>query len=369
MRTAPLDGVPLARQEERWTYSRGPGHPDRDFPVTVDIGKRFDVLGLKGFDLDEIRAYARALAESAKRLYGHKAGIRRIDNCPACDAGTSQAGEALRVFDVSYRRCGECGHVFVGEQPSPETLAEVFAGSDEHSAVYIDPKTAERRIAEIVTPKIDWLCEVFQRRYRTQPRHCVDVGAGGGHFVAAMRRRGVRAEGYELSAASRRFAESAFGIALHERDFLADRPAPVDLVTFWGVLEYTPEPRRFLEAARRRLRPEGGMLVVEVPRFNALGTVAQAVDSAVVARHMDPTSHVNCFSDSSLATALVETGFAPVAAWYFGMDAYEFFVQAALRLSDSRMIDRAADMLNGLQQSCDFGRQCDDIILTAVPVP
>jgi len=83
---------------------------------------------------------------------------------------------------------------------------------------------------------------------------------------------------------------------------------------------------------------------------------------------MDPTSHMNAFSDASLATALVETGFRPVAVWYFGMDVYEFLVQAALRLDDKRVLAELADFIPPLQASLDHGRQCDDLVIAACPI-
>jgi len=193
------------------------------------------------------------------------------------------------------------------------------------------------------------------------------VGAGGGHFVEACRRRGIAAGGYELSAAARRFAREVFDIALDAGDFITSADESVDLVTFWGLLEYTPEPRHFLDAARRRLRTGRGLLVVEVPRLDCAGTAAQTVKGAVIARHMDPTSHVNTFSDESLATLLVEAGFAPVAAWYFGMDAYELAVQCAMRLNEGRVVEALADAIPVLQACFDRGRQCDDLVVAAVP--
>jgi hypothetical protein len=64
----------------------------------------------------------------------------------------------------------------------------------------------------------------------------------------------------------------------------------------------------------------------------------------------------------------VETGFAPCAAWYFGMDAYELLAQVALRLDDESVLDRTEDLVPVLQGGLDRGRQCDDLVLAAEPV-
>jgi hypothetical protein len=201
-----------------------------------------------------------------------------------------------------------------------------------------------------------------------KPASVVDVGAGGGHFVEGARRAGAAASGFELSKTSRAFAKAAFGLDLRSDDFLSAQLTRVDVITMWGLLEYVQEPRRFLDRARAALTADTGMLVVEVPRFDALGTAAQAVNPRNVARHMDPTTHINCFSDSSLATVLVGAGFAPVAVWYFGMDAYELLVQCALRGGDDAAFSALVDMIPVLQCTLDSARCCDDIIVAAVPV-
>jgi 2-polyprenyl-3-methyl-5-hydroxy-6-metoxy-1,4-benzoquinol methylase len=278
---------------------------------------------------------------------------------------------ALVVFGVPYHRCGGCGHVFVRSQPTAEALARHFASSEELAAVYTDREAVEVRLAEVARPKLSWLQEIYRGHYGHAPASVLDVGAGGGHFVAAARAAGLAAEGLEPSTASRRFAAKTFGLELLAEDFLGRPPEPgaYDVVTFWGLLEYTPEPRRFLEQARAWLTPERGLLVVEVPRYDCLGSAVQRARPETVARHLDPTSHVNCFSDASLAAALAASGLAPVAAWYYGLDAFELLVQTALALDDEHALERLAEPFLALQPVLDEARLCDDLVLAAVPSP
>jgi hypothetical protein len=350
---------------ERWDYRTSSGTVSCEVEVTT--GKPFDVLGVKGGSLDDIRDYAAFLRQTAARLYGPGAPTIRREACPIC--GSREIGaDAIAVFGQRYARCADCGHGFVREQPTPGALDAIFRESDTHSAAYVDQAGIEARLAQIVEPKAAWVLAQHQRIYRGTPASALDIGAGGGHFVEAMRRRGIIAAGYERSRASRRFAEKAFGIALRSSSFLDDPAEPHDLLTMWGLLEYVPEPRRFLDKARLCLASECGLLVAEVPRLDCFGTEIQCAAPEAIARHMDPTSHMNAFSDASLATALVETGFRPVAAWYFGMDFYEFLVQAAHRLGDDGALGRLAGLIPAMQASLDRGRQCDDLVIAAVPL-
>lgn len=369
MRKASLGGSQLPHETEIWQY-RDADNRGIAFAVDVTTGKPLDVLALKGTSLNEIREYARFLRSTAARLYGQNQEPTRVSACPCCGEAATSAAEAASIFGVAYNRCGECGHVFVGSQPDRKVLLEVFAESEGHAAAYTNPQQVEFRLAEIIKPKVDWMVQAYRRQYGRDPRTVVDVGAGGGHFVEACRRAGMAVEGYEVSKASRRFAKEVFGIELRDEDFLAPDAGftPFDIVTFWGLLEYTPAPRHYLEAAHRRLKGVEGMLVLEVPRFDCLGTAIQTLCPDTVARHLDPTSHVNCFSDSSLAAALVATGFGPVAAWYFGMDAYELLVQFALHLGDAAVLERLAPFIPNLQACLDSARLCDDVIVAAVPL-
>jgi 2-polyprenyl-3-methyl-5-hydroxy-6-metoxy-1,4-benzoquinol methylase len=363
-RRCELAGVPRERCLEHWDYRAGAETISCEVDVT--IGKKLDVLGLKGTALSDVRGYAQFLAATAARLYGPGAPRRAIERCPACGSDAA-APDAIVVFGQAYARCGACGHGFVRHQPAAATLDAVFSDSDEHAAVYVDRSGLEVRLTQIIAPKAEWSLANYRRLYGTTPTSALDVGAGGGHFVEGMRRRGIEAAGYERSRSSRQFARDAFDITLRDGDFLAAAPERHQLMTFWGLLEYVPEPRRFLEQARRSLSPEDGLLVVEIPRLDCFGTAVQRALPDNVARHMDPTSHMNAFTDASLATALIETGFRPVAAWYFGMDLYEFLVQAALRLDEPRVLAELADLIPALQASLDEGRQCDDLVIAARP--
>lgn len=339
--------------------------PALDGPgVDVRIGKPLDALALKGASLAETRGYAAGMRDAAGALYAPGQELVPVDACPACARPCADAGEALTVNSVAYRRCAGCGHLFVGARPTDEALACHFAESDDLAAPYVERESLELRLASVVGPKADWALDAFARALGRPAASAVDVGAGGGHTVEVLRRRGLDASGYELSRASRAFAHAAFGLDLVADDFLAAEPEPVDVVTLFGLLEYAPEPAAFLEAAGRWA--PGGMVVVEVPRADCLGTAVQSLPGALVARHLDPASHVNCFSDASLAALLARTGWRPVAAWWFGLDAYELLVQLAHRLDDETAVARLADAVLALQPALDRARLCDDLVVCAV---
>lgn len=362
VRETPITAIPGESWKETWR--RG----DYSFDLDVVVGKPLDVLQLKGSDLSDTRSYASFLAETAIRMQAPEVPRSRLTSCPICSHTADDAVEAFRVFDIPYVRCIACGHGFVSNRPADSVIRNLFAESHQHSSIYIDISAAEKRVEQIAVPKLNWVVNVYEKYLGRRPASVLDVGAGGGHFLAAAQRSGLDLDGFELSRESRRFAKQAFGLSLRAEDFLNAAPDAVDLVTFWGLLEYVSSPPAFMQAARKRFKVGSGMLVVEVPRFDALGTVVQAVNPQGVARHMDPTSHINCFSDLSLITGLIDSGFRPVAAWYFGLDAYELLVQSALLSQHDEVLRKCADLIPPIQAVLDHGRLCDDLIVAAVPV-
>lgn len=354
--------------EETWEYC-----DNREvlfsFPVSVRVGKNLDVLGLKGTNLKDILDYSEFLRKTSGFLYSPNSEKNELVQCPCCEGVEKNFKEVFKIFQVPYCQCGVCGHVFIKAQPTEKVLKEVFSDSEEHSAVYTESESLEIRLKQIIFPKLNWVLGVYNKIYAALPRSFLDVGAGGGHFVAGCQRRGFQAQGVELSVSSRRFAKENFNLQLLNKDFLSpeDLVEQVQVVTFWGLLEYVPDPKAFLRRAREYLSPESGLLIAEVPRFDCLGSIIQKECPQTVARHLDPTSHVNCFSDASLATALVKSGFRPVAAWYFGMDVYELFIQLGIKLDRNQMVSELSDFIAPIQACLDSGRLCDDIIIAAVP--
>ena len=284
MRHSPLDGVPRDRLLESWEF-RG-----QRYPMDVTVGKKLDVLSLKGTSTDEVRRYSAFLKSVSERLYAPAASKRLVEMCPCCSRSSTDAKDTMRVFSGVYVQCRECGHAFVRNQPSQAALSDLFQESAGHSAEYTDAdiEVQRLRVQQISKPKLDWALSQFGRLFGRAPATLIDVGAGGGHFVEASKKQGLSVIGYEKSASSRKFAREAFGIDLVDGDFLNFDGRAADLITFWGLLEYVPEPRQFMAAARMRLSKYAGMLIVEVPRFNCVGSTAQSLDGAVIARHMDP---------------------------------------------------------------------------------
>jgi 2-polyprenyl-3-methyl-5-hydroxy-6-metoxy-1,4-benzoquinol methylase len=359
-------GTPDSRGEiETWRF--GADREAQSFELRVKCGKTLDILAFRGSNLEDHDAVTAEMAAQAAALYA--GGTARRPDCPCCLTAAAARNVAATVFDVDYVTCAACGHWYVDAPPAAGVVLENFRKSDHYAGVYTDIESLEQRLRDVVQPKLDWVMEIFRDRTGREPRSIWDVGAGAGHFIEVCRRIGLTAKGYEVNEACRDFARGQFGVELIDADFLAVDPgvAPPDIITFWGLLEYLPEPDAFIGKAADFLHRSQGLLVCEVPRAECLSSTVQATLPHLVARHLDPGSHLNCFSDASIATLLLRHGMAPHHAWYFGMDAYELLSDLARSRKDRELLVSSGELLLCLQRTLDRSRCCDDLVIAASP--
>lgn len=334
--------------------------------ISVKMGKPLDVGVLREVNVDDLRAANANLEDSIQELFSANDELEALTCCPICSETTRASRVLLARGSAKYVTCANCGHGFVNPRPSLARMNRRFRKSVELAETYADDAMIDFRLREVVGPKLDWICEQFMLQSGSQLHRLADIGAGGGHFVYAAQERGMSAHGYEISEISAKFAMSRFGVELTSADFLIDETSQaLDAVTMWGLLEYVSNPLDFLRAARARLGTGTGMLFLEVPNVESISTGSQVFDEAVITRHMDPTSHLHCFSRLSTLCALLRTGFEPTAVWYFGMDAQEFAAQvvSTAACADVGSVSRLSSTV---QSYIDSGQLGDSMVFAAI---
>lgn len=224
---------------------------------------------------------------------------RTVVRCLLCGSATSSG------FDLGglLRRCAECGFVWTTRSlPTPADLYDdaYFTGAGYED--YFQP--AARRFEAGV--RLRWL------QSGGPVNSLLEAGSAGGFFVEAATRAGIRASGVEVCPAAARYARTELGIDVATGCFesvveSSAFPDPVDAVCAFHVLEHVEDPRRFLAAARRAVRP-GGRLVLEVPNY-----------ASVAARRLGPSwpglqpqFHRWHFTAASVRRLVAEAGFADI---------------------------------------------------------
>jgi SAM-dependent methyltransferase len=142
----------------------------------------------------------------------------------------------------------------------------------------------------------------------------LDLGAGAGRFVAALREAGADPVGVEVAEAAleraRTVAPGADLRLLEPDGSIPLEHASVDLVWCSEVLEHVADTGHLLLEARRVLRP-GGRLLVTVPFHGRVQAALLALTRFDA--HFDPLGqHLRFFTRSSLARTLDATGYEQV---------------------------------------------------------
>jgi SAM-dependent methyltransferase len=133
----------------------------------------------------------------------------------------------------------------------------------------------------------------------------LEVGAGTGWMLRALRERGWSAVGTERNFDAAAAARRASGAPMFVGDLSAVREGPVlDLVIMFHVLEHLADPSAELRRLAARLRP-GATLVLGVPNIASW----QARLSGRHWMHLDVPRHLCHFTPDAIERALNASGF------------------------------------------------------------
>jgi 2-polyprenyl-3-methyl-5-hydroxy-6-metoxy-1,4-benzoquinol methylase len=134
----------------------------------------------------------------------------------------------------------------------------------------------------------------------------LEIGSGGGSFLAGMRDLGWEVEGIDSDPLAVDSARRQYGLEMRHGQF-EDEDYPVDhfdAVAMSHVIEHVFDPLALLAKCRRVLRP-GGRLVLLTPNVESLGH--SRFGSSWV--HLDPPRHLHLFSLATLGEMAERSGF------------------------------------------------------------
>jgi SAM-dependent methyltransferase len=138
-------------------------------------------------------------------------------------------------------------------------------------------------------------------------RSLFEVGCAYGMFLEAAQARGYRVAGLEFSPVAAGVASERLGCTIHVGEVVDLAPSDHDVVAFWDTIEHVPDPKAFLEAAARLIRP-GGVVAFSCPRFDSL--------PARVLRTrwwtLKPHKHIWHFTRADLRRLLADVGLEEV---------------------------------------------------------
>jgi 2-polyprenyl-3-methyl-5-hydroxy-6-metoxy-1,4-benzoquinol methylase len=214
--------------------------------------------------------------------------------------------------------CRGCGLVFLDPMPTDEEINTFYKdqfwlrsqGSDEPTEKTI------LRASRDGESRLSLLSPLLKPGMRI-----LDVGAGGGEFLVAARRRGFEVDGIEPSLGYARYCQRAYGIAMQSAP-LADvnfGDKKFDLITCNHSLEHMRDPLAALRRLHDLLKPDGH-LYVSVPNLGD--------PNAWPLRYFH-AGHLYSFSHETLVMMGAKAGFAPLDQQPFGTETTLIFRRLA----------------------------------------
>ncbi len=205
-------------------------------------------------------------------------------DCVWC--GAPLDGSAVRL--AGRMECPSCGAATTYPWPSEEEVQDAYG-------TWYRPGSG-RRFAFIGDSLLGRTRAHLARRLDriAPPGPMLDVGAGEGVLLDALRRRGREAVGLERDARRPDLREES--LEQIEGEWAA--------VVFWHSLEHLPKPGEAIVEAARLLR-RGGVIAIAVPNTDSLQ--ARAFGDRWL--HLDLPRHLVHLSERSLLSRLAENGF------------------------------------------------------------
>lgn len=221
--------------------------------------------------------------------------------CPVC-AGR-EAAPAFIKDGFEHFDCATCRALYLYPVPGDEALSRYYIEREEATR---SSQCWERGEMDYRHYEPIW-DEALRRIERGSGRGpLLDVGCGGGQFLAFARRRGWRElAGIEMAPGAADTARRRSGGEIHSVDFLGSELAGGRWagVTMWNVIEHAPAPRAFVAEVTRLLRP-GGVFVADCP--NRFGLTLRLIGSAAYV--VMPPEHLTYFCHRALRRLLEDAG-------------------------------------------------------------
>ena len=281
--------------------------------------------------------------------------------CKICGA---KLGKPLyHSHRIGYIECPMCGHLNSECEDTDDFASKVYV-EDDYSKNYsaADKESFIRRRDMIYAPKAEYLRDCLKHEGMSSENvNILDIGAGCGYFVSAVRELGMKAVGIDVSD-----SEVAYGNAMTGEEYLTHvgltdsidhiKKTDANVLTAIGVLEHLVHLDENIEAIKENENIR--YLFASIPMFSFSSCFEVAFANGYN-RHTGGT-HTHLFTNESVEKMAERMGFEVAYEWRFGSDVNDLyrFLMVSMQKNDNAEFsryfsDRFVPLMDDLQQVLD----------------
>jgi len=263
--------------------------------------------------------------------------------------------------NLEYYLCNCCGHIN-GKYIDDHIFTDAMYIGAKYGEQYKEPNINEyiKRVDSIYIPKVHFLTNTFDSlNIEYKSYKYLDVGAGSGYMVSALKKNDLLVNGIEVSDSQVIYGNKMLEFITGEKDknrlLKTIEPenilniistADCDVVSFIGVLEHIYNLNEILNAIK--INKNIKYLFFCVPMFS-LSCIIEIAFPNVFNRHLG-SGHTHLFSRESLEWMYSHYNFVKIAAWDFGTDIMDLYRSLVVTLTHNNANKELIERIHNLFQ-------------------
>jgi 2-polyprenyl-3-methyl-5-hydroxy-6-metoxy-1,4-benzoquinol methylase len=199
-------------------------------------------------------------------------------HCPVCNSANINPLLTVKDHSVSKEefviwQCSGCTLRFTQDVPDQDSIGPYYQSPD-----YISHSNTDKGILNKLYQRVRELTleqkATLITGYTKQRGSLLDIGAGIGAFLSAMKEKGWEVKGIEPDDGARKNAAQLFNLTLDEPSELFQlRPGAYDAITLWHVLEHVHQLHDYIEQLKNLLAEDGNIFIA-VPNYTSADAAA-----------------------------------------------------------------------------------------------
>lgn len=220
-----------------------------------------------------------------------------VSQCPICLGKLTPFLNCVDHFvsqeTFTLQRCEPCSFLITTPRPEDTELPKYYQSSEYLSHGNERKNLFERLYHLAKRFNLTWKRTLVEKESHLQKAKILDIGCGTGEFLGTMKEAGWAIEGVEPNDKARSAAKENTNSTIGKS--LDSVLNTFDVITLWHVLEHIPNLPETIQEIKKKLRPEG-TLIIAVPNHESYDAKKYQADWA----GYDVPRHLWHFSKASM---------------------------------------------------------------------